>query len=740
MVHAKTNTPSDGLSPSEIADNYCAGDIFARRLLQAGSELVMLPQGQALFRQGDPADSTYLLLNGRLAVRLEHENGTETQIAELGPGAPVGEMALLTGQPRAASVYAMTDAELARCSRANYERLAREHPDELAGFTRTVMHRLQEIQLSTVLADLFGIQDTELLTWLRGELEWICLDHGDVLFREGDPGEAMYILLSGRLRVTVSSSDHGQRVVGEVSTGEIVGELGLLSGEPRSASAHAIRETHLARMTLPVFLRLAERHPEATMRLARLIIQRQQRSLDSRQPKPVRALTLALVPASGDVSLLSFADELARCLELHGPVLALDSARLDSALGKPGAAQAESNHPTGLIVSAWLSQQESRLRYLLYVADPDWSPWTERCVRQADRLVLLGDAQAGPEPGLVEQAINGRNLSVRQELVLLHPSGARQPSGTARWLAERNLHTYHHVRLGDQALFRRLARRLAGQALGLVLSGGGARGLAHAGVLRAMEEREIEIDLIGGTSMGSLVGGLYAMDRRSDELVELAKRLANPKQIFDYTLPLTSLMASRKVTALIRDLYGDIQIEDLWRPFFCVASNLSCAEIVIDRSGPLWEAVRTSIAIPGVFSPMLRDSDVLVDGGLMNNFPVDIMVELCEGGPVVGSTVSPIWESRRRYDFGTSISGWRVLRSRVNPSRAMKVPSLLGSLMRSLEVNSVYSHRYAESLADVVIRPDVSAFSHMDYAAYEPMIEIGYQAAHERLNGWPAAQ
>ena len=220
--------PASGRSPSEVADRYCDRNSFARRLLEASSEPVALPQGQALFRQGDPGDSMYLLLQGRLSVRLEHEDGTATQLAELEPGTPVGEMALLTGQPRTASVYATTDAQLVRCSRDSYERLAERHPDELADFTRTITRRMQEVQLAGVLANHFGPLDAQTLAWLQQELEWIQLNHGDVLFRQGDPGDAMFLVVSGRLRITTSQPEYSQRVLGEVSPGEVVGELGLL--------------------------------------------------------------------------------------------------------------------------------------------------------------------------------------------------------------------------------------------------------------------------------------------------------------------------------------------------------------------------------------------------------------------------------------------------------------------------------------------------------------------------------
>jgi predicted acylesterase/phospholipase RssA len=169
-----------------------------------------------------------------------------------------------------------------------------------------------------------------------------------------------------------------------------------------------------------------------------------------------------------------------------------------------------------------------------------------------------------------------------------------------------------------------------------------------------------------------------------------------------------------------------------------VSSNLTRASAVIHRSGLLWEAVRASIAIPGVFSPILFGNDVLVDGGVLNNFPVDVMVRLCEGGPVLGSTVSPPAERPHTYEFGPSISGWRVLWSRINPLvPAMKVPSLVGTVMRMQEITGASQMRHTASLADLVIRPDVRGFSHMDFASYEPIIKIGYEEAREQLAAWP---
>jgi predicted acylesterase/phospholipase RssA/CRP-like cAMP-binding protein len=725
------------------AKAFGSPDVFTRHGLETELELVHLPPGKALYEQGEPGDSMYLLLKGHLAVRLRKADGSAMIIAEESePGISVGEMALLTGQPRLVTVYAVTDAELVRLSKEGFDRLADEHPQEVAKFARAVMMpRWQRVQLALVLTDLFGELDAAALLDLQAELEWQQLERREVLFQRGDPGDAMYFVVNGRLRVVATRRDGSERLVGEVGPGEVVGEFALLTGETHTSTVYAIRETDVFKLAQPVFAKLLDRYPQAMMQITRVIIQRQRRSLRLTRAEQSRSLTLALVPADPEVPLGEFAQHLAGSLEPFGPVLQLDSAHLDDLYGKDGTAAITLDEPMSLVLAGWMSEQETRYGYILYVADPAWTSWTERCVCQADRILIVGRSDADPRPSSVESAIDTTGATARRELVLLHPVETIRPAGTARWLGQRQVLAHHHVRRNDDAHYQSLARRLTGQAIGLVLSGGAARGFAHLGVFRALEELGIPVDQVGGTSMGALMGAGYAMGRSYAEMLQLAEKLANPRQLFDYTLPYASLMASKKVTNVTMELFGDLYVEDLWRPYFCVSSNLTQAEPVLHQTGLLWKSVRASIAIPGVFSPILHEGDVLVDGGAMNNFPVDIMRDLCEEGTVIGVNVSPPKEMPKAYQFGPSISGWQVLWRRINPfARQIHVPNLAANLVRTLEVDSVYLLKSTQSLADLLIQPDVKGFASLDFAAYEPISEIGYQAAREQLAQWQAQQ
>jgi predicted acylesterase/phospholipase RssA len=321
--------------------------------------------------------------------------------------------------------------------------------------------------------------------------------------------------------------------------------------------------------------------------------------------------------------------------------------------------------------------------------------------------------------------------------VLLQPDEASRPAGTAAWLDGRTIAAHHHVRLSSDADLRRLARRLTGKAVGLVLGGGGARGFVHIGALRALAEAGIEIDAIGGASFGAMIAAAHAVGFTVDDQVELARTFASPKRLLDRTLPLVALMVGRKVTDLYQRLYGDALAEDLWLPFFAISSDLTRAAAVVHRTGPLWEVVRASTAMPAVFPPLLGNgSAVLVDGGVMNNMPLDVMRELCEGGTVIGVNPMPAHDKARDYSFGPSVSGFDALLGRLRLFGVRtRAPSILGSVMRATEINSAHRMRLPayRALADVLIEPPVENVPILAFDRYAEIIDIGYRAAQEAI-------
>jgi predicted acylesterase/phospholipase RssA/CRP-like cAMP-binding protein len=600
---------------------------------------------------------------------------------------------------------------------------------------------VEKKQHALLIEELFGQLSPAALDDLEAELEWRSLAGGSTLFAEGDRGDDVYIVVNGRLRVTTTDAEGRSHVLEEVGRGAAVGEIGLLTGEPRAATIVAVRDSDLLRLSLQAFDRLLDRHPRAMMQIARAAAMR----LRNMGRRPVRAhapRSFALVAASPDVPLAAVAARLAGELGREGGVLCLSSTDLDRLLARPGIAQATEDDAAHARIVAWLSAQERDHAYVILVADAGWTPWTRRCLRQADRVLLVAAADHAPAPGRVEQELAALNLPARCELVLVHPDGATQPTGTAAWLAERRVDAHHHLRVANDADARRLARRVSGRATAVVLGGGGARGFAHIGALRAFAEAGIEIDLIGGTSIGSVIAAGHAAGRTPAEMVEVARAFASKKALLDRTLPIVSLMAGRKLTKLYLHVYGARAIEDLWTPFFAVSSGLSNARAVVHRSGLLWRAVRASTAVPAIFPPLLaEDGEVLVDGNVMNNMPLDVMREWCEGGTLIGVNPMPVETKVREYRFGPSVSGWEALKGRFRLfGSTTRAPGIFGAIMRATEINSASRMRQPafRALADLLIEPPVGDVAIMDYGAFEPIIELGYRSARDAIARWQA--
>lgn len=704
---------------------------------EAQLQLVELDEGEVLFNQGDPGDSVYLLVAGVLGVRQRHADGRETIIDKLAPGAIVGELAPLSGQERSATVFAVNRCGLLRLSKSELDQLSQSEKENLVDMQGTVVDRWRRLQLSKALNNLFGEIDVAELHALQEELVWRHLSNGDILFQQGDWSDGMYIVLSGRLRFTATDEQGNVAISGEVGVGEPIGEFALITQEKRSATVYAVRETNLVKITPEHFTRLAQRNPRLMTQLTRIIINRQQRSLGQARPISVSQLTIAIIPITPGVKAARFAHDLAAAMQPYGQSLTLDANLFNERAGHEGAAQAAADSPNNLAVASLFDELEANYTFLLYVADGELTPWTRRCVGQADRILLLAAPDQSPQPGAVEEWLGNFDIPIRTELVLWHTPETGRPQGTAAWLDNRSVYTHHHVRQNTPEHIRRLARRLTGHAVGLALSGGAARGYVHLGVHRALEELNIPIDYIGAASMGALIGGAITVSETHAELMQTALSFADPKMIFDRTLPLTAMMTSRKVTNITKQVFGERLIEDSWIPYFCVASNLTTAEPIVYQRGPMWPAVRASISIPGVFAPVMQDGDALVDGGVIDNFPVETLANLCESDRIIGVNVSPHREKKRSYDYKTDISGWRIFLSRLNPfSKSLRAPSLLGVIMRTFEINSVRRAKEQEALVDVMIYPDARQFKTTAYEACEAIAQVGYEAAIEPLTEW----
>jgi NTE family protein len=560
---------------------------------------------------------------------------------------------------------------------------------------------------------LFNGLDEEILRAVATEVEWLSLPGGATLFSAAEPSDAMYVVLSGCLGVFAAGER--KHVLGRVLAGGTVGEMGLISGRARSGSVIALRDSELARLSLEAFDRVVRQHPEAMLRIAKLTVDRLESAQARGGVRPHAARTFTIVPQSIDLDVGGFASEFVKALARFGRAELVWSVR--------GAAH----------TSHWFHRIESANDFVVYVADPSASSWSSLCVRQADALLLLAraDGEAGAWPGLGGTRDSGAALQ-RAELVLLHDESIVQGSA-ARWLASQPGTPHHHVTGRDD--IARVARLLTGHGNGIVFSGGGARGFAHIGIMKALREAGIPIDLVGGTSIGGILGAAVASQWSTEEMKERFRRtFVDVNPLGDYTFPVVSLTSGRRVSALLRSEFGEVAIEDLPLPFFCVSSNLTTGHSDVHRLGLLWRWLRASVAIPGVLPPVMNHGEVLVDGGTTNNLPVDVMRELARG-PVIGCDVGADRAFTADDDEMDMPTLWQIVawlrRKRV------RRPNIFRVLWRAGMVNSAATTAAHREKTDLLLQPPLARVDMLDWKAFDRAIALGYEYTVRRLAALP---
>ncbi|HEY7055712.1 MAG TPA: cyclic nucleotide-binding domain-containing protein, partial [Vicinamibacterales bacterium] len=590
-------------------------------LRQLSDQLTLsdLEDGTVLIRQDAVSDELYVVITGVLAVSAIDRHGIAHSLGEIRSAGLTGEMHLFSQAPAAATVEARGPVRVAALSRSGFDRFLATCPSGAFALIDALRPRLRRARLWAALhlSEMFAELDRPALIDLESAFELVSLYGGEVLFEQGDPADSLYIVVSGRLRVVSLAADGSDRLLAELGVGETVGEMGVISGEPRSATVYASRDTQLAKLSKTAVDAVVERHPHAmlSMLTSRLIARVRVMSNGDRRRSDVA--TIAVVPAGSDVPHREFAAALAAALTRLGPTLHVSSALVDGRLGRPGVAQAHDRDGGSSGLLDWLARQEIDYRFVVYETDPGLTPWTERCIRQADRAVLAANADGDPAIGEIEGQLLAPDARRRPPvtLALIHADDGPCTSGTEKWLAARAVERHVHVH-GIAAGYERLARFLTGRAVGLALGGGFARGLAHLGVFRALRELNIPIDAIGGSSMGAIIAAQWALGREAPRILH-ETRTCFADSFDDMTLPFLSFKRGGKASQVIRQLFEHTRIEDLWIPFFSVSANLNRAELKVHTAGPLADAVLASSRAPGIFPPLVIDGELHVDGGVI---------------------------------------------------------------------------------------------------------------------------
>ncbi|KFW89336.1 Patatin-like phospholipase domain-containing protein 7, partial [Phalacrocorax carbo] len=623
-------------------------------LLKGKVTLHQVTAGTVLSRQGDQDVNICFVVSGMLHVyqrKIDSEEDTCLFITH--PGELVGQLAVLTGEPLIFTIKANRDCSFLSISKSHFYEIMREQPSVVLGVAHTVVKRMSPFVRQIDFA-----------------LDWMEVEAGRAVYRQGDKSDCTYIVLNGRLRSVIRMDDGKKHLTGEYGRGDLIGVVEALTHQPRATTVHAVRDSELAKLPEGALTSIKRKFPQVVTRLIHLLgekilgsLQQGVFSFPTGHPlglhtssskwdagNPASNLsTVAIMPVSEEVPLTAFTLELKHALSAVGPALLLTSDNIKQRLGS---AALDSIHEYRL--TSWLGQQEDIHRIVLYQADSTLTPWTQRCIRQADCILIVGLGDQEPTVGELERMLENTAVRAQKQLILLHKEDGPLPSRTVEWLNMRSwcsAHLHLHcprrvfskrslpklIEMYERVFqkppdrhsdFSRLARVLTGNAIALVLGGGGARGCSQVGVIRALIEAGIPVDMIGGTSIGAFMSALYAEERSYNQMRIKARQWAMVmnsvfKTILDLTYPITSMFSGAAFNNSINSIFKDKQIEDLWIPYFTITTDITASAMRVHTDGSLWRYVRASMSLSGYMPPLCdpKDGHLLMDGGYINNLP-----------------------------------------------------------------------------------------------------------------------
>lgn len=599
---------------------------------------------------------------------------------------------------------------------------------------------LQLNMLEACFSRLFGTEEIALRSEFSALAEWLEIEGGTILFKQGDPADGMYMVISGRL-AAFQKDEQGKSIkLGEIIRGETAGEMALYTGGLRSADVMAIRSSVLVKISLEHFEKLLIEHPKLSLNITRLIIKRNLKGRSSQLHKPSIIYLDDMLEIKGPLNLSDLFPEV---LRNSGTVKLLNK---EKAIQETGLTLTEGYGDAYGPLIHWLNEHEIASDLLILIGQKDDLQWNQFCRMQADRIVYIADASKDVLE--TRQGLSNPYTGIAEEyLLLVHPSDTVLPRNTAEWLQLRpQLKGHYHVRSGNKSDYARFIRLISGNGIGLVLAGGGAKGFAHLGVYKALKEYGIQVDYIGGTSIGALVGAAMAFDAGYDVKYKELKKAAlyHPTKDFNYFLMLSLIRGGRIKhvikTAIKRFSSGlSPDIEDTWIPFFAVSSNYTKAEECIHTKGNLERILRASCAIPGVFPPVVIQGELHIDGGTFNNFPASTMRKMGVSH-VIG--VDFVMDKTYELNFEDVPDPKTMFRDKLRDrkKRKFRLPSLISIILNSTLLYSYARRRETMTDVDLHFNPSVSKFGFTNWKAFDRFVNEGYKHAKGVLEQIPEAE
>ncbi len=546
------------------------------------------------------------------------------------------------------------------------------------------------------------------LKLLEDDISHFSIPGGQQLFAAGAPADSIYFVLSGSLGAFQRKSDGRSEFLGHIRTGEPAGEIALVAGENHQNDVYTLRDSELIQLRRQGFMKLIKSDPGLLERLTRILLLRLRKSR-RKQPRRAEPRVFALMATSPTIDIDLRAQTLANELEkLSLKVKIVDESDADKD-------------------SRYFDDLEARHDIVIFKTAIGDSNWFRMSLRYADRIWVLARADAHPSSPLMPEDRSPTRQFKLVDVILLHHGNSRTGAEPSKWRdAAKASRIFHWDGLNDDDC-KRLARVMAGRSVGVVLSGGGARAYATIGAVRALREANCPIDFIGGTSMGAVVGACVAAGWSDDEIDRrIRKAFVSSNPLSDYNLPVVGLVKGHRVDNRLAENFGDLNIEALEIPFFAISTNLTHGSIRIHNEGELARALRASIALPGILPPIVENEDILVDGGVLNNFPADVMKDL-HRGKIIGVDVTQADRGLNPDDFVNPLGffHWTFKNGFSTP------PPIAALLMRAATVS--LNPLDATQHTDMLITPDIEDIELRDWKAYDEVVERGYISTKKAL-------
>ncbi len=571
------------------------------------------------------------------------------------------------------------------------------------------------------LSRLFGDLDEEHIRHILSIAKQIEFEPGQYVFKQGEAGSTFYIVLSGRFRA-LQNENNSIYILGDITTGEPIGEFSLFTKEPHSASVVALRRSALLCIDAEQYLSIVQEFPLIANTLTNLIIKRLRHNAHQ-QKKDAAPKNIAVVNLQPTNDVTAFTNAIQQQFTNMGLGITIYDQQTHT----------EDNN------QAIFDSMEKNEGLNFLSCDAEHLDWAKECITYCDLIIVATSFYENSSLYEIEKRLHlytDNLMNKKIYLLFLHPENAAMPSQTDKWFIERKFELHLHIRKNNMADVRRFCRIVTHQAIGLVLGGGGARGFAHVGVVKALQEAGVEFDFVGGTSAGAIYSVVLSYcDFDLQKVMNYCKLAAERKLTSnDITMPFVSLMSGKKMRNFLTEVFGNVFMEDLWVNSYCVSTNYTEASMKVHEKGLARLQIEASIAIPGVFPPVIINKHLHVDGGVVDNLPVEAMHKKPVRHIIA---VSLSAENTTLIELSKIPTSWQIFWDKLSGKRKSNLPGLSSILINSITINSRHKLEASKPGTSIFLELDLKEYKFLEWNRWQQIIQKGYDQTKKYLQEAP---